>query len=164
MTQPRAIILSGHGLNCERETAFALQQAGATTEIHHINDLANNAAALSDAQILAVPGGFSFGDHLGAGKALANRLADQLSDRFARFMEREDHLAIGICNGCQMLSQLRELIPQAEHWPSFVRNRSEQFEGRVVMVCIEDNASPWLNDMAGSVIPVAIAHGEGRAE
>jgi phosphoribosylformylglycinamidine synthase len=90
-------------------------------------------------------------------------LDDNLRQQFADFFA-SDALALGICNGCQMLSQLRELIPQAEHWPSFVRNRSEQFEGRVVMVRIEDNASPWLNDMAGSVIPVAIAHGEGRAE
>ena len=86
-----------------------------------------------------------------------------MRDQFAAFFAA-DTLALGICNGCQMLSQLHSLIPEADHWPVFVRNRSEQFEGRTVLVQVQDNASPWLTGMAGSVMPVAVAHGEGRPE
>ena len=162
---PTIAILREQGVNGQVEMAAAFTAAGFDCVDLHMSDLSSGARHLSQFQAVAACGGFSYGDVLGAGGGWAkavlldNNLRQQFADFFA-----SDALALGICNGCQMLSQLRELIPQAEHWPSFVRNRSEQFEGRVVMVCIEDNASPWLNDMAGSVIPVAIAHGEGRAE
>lgn len=155
MTQPRAIILAGHGLNCERETAFALQQAGARTEIHHINDLASNAAALSDAQILAVPGGFSFGDHLGAGKAFASALNARLDDGINALVDRGG-MALGICNGAQILLKTTlfagagvTLAPNAGgaylcQWETL----------RVTA------ASPWLEGLSSFDCP--IAHGEGR--
>ena len=155
MSQPRAIILSGHGLNCERETAFALQQAGATTEIHHINDLAENTSALNDAQILAIPGGFSFGDHLGAGKAFASALNARLDDGIGALVERGG-MVLGICNGAQILLKTTlfkgagvTLAPNAGG--AYLC----QWETLDVTA-----PSPWLEGMSSFDCP--IAHGEGR--
>jgi phosphoribosylformylglycinamidine synthase len=114
---------------------------------------------------LVACGGFSYGDVLGGGGGWAKSALfnDEVSQQFADYF-RSDALVLGVCNGCQMLAQMAELVPQAEHWPRFVRNRSEQFEGRVVMVKVAENSSPWLHGMQGSVMSVAVAHGEGRAE
>ena len=162
---PTIAILREQGVNGQLEMAAAFSAAGFDCVDLHMSDLASGARHLSEFQALAACGGFSYGDVLGAGGGWAKAVLfdDTLRQQFVEFFA-SDALTLGICNGCQMLSQLRELIPQAEFWPSFVRNRSEQFEGRTVMVRIEDNASPWLADMVGSVMPVAVAHGEGRAE
>jgi len=111
-------------------------------------------------------GGFSYGDVLGAGEGWAKSILfnPRARDQFQAFFEREDTFSLGVCNGCQMLSNLHELIPGTGHWPHFVRNRSEQFEARFVMVEVQDTPSILLQGMQGSRIPIAVAHGEGRAE
>lgn len=163
--QPSIAILREQGVNGQIEMAAAFAAAGFECVDVHMSDLHSGARQLSEFQAFAACGGFSYGDVLGAGGGWAKGilLDAQLRDQFEAFFAA-DTLALGICNGCQMLSQLRGLIPEAQHWPSFVRNRSEQFEGRTVMVRVENNSSPWLSDMVGSVIPVALAHGEGRPE
>ncbi|WP_373507301.1 phosphoribosylformylglycinamidine synthase subunit PurQ, partial [Thiocapsa sp.] len=115
---------------------------------------------------LAACGGFSYGDVLGAGEGWAKSILfnPRARDQFQAFFERRDTFALGICNGCQMLSNLRELIPGADHWPHFVRNRSEQFEARTLMLEVRETPSVLLAGMAGSRMPIAVAHGEGRAE
>jgi len=120
---------------------------------------------LQDFPALVACGGFSYGDVLGAGGGWAKSILGNadLQQQFASYFASE-RLVLGVCNGCQMLANLRELIPGAEHWPLFVRNASEQFEARTVMLQIQASASPWLTGMAGSRIPVAVAHGEGRPE
>jgi len=111
-------------------------------------------------------GGFSYGDVLGAGEGWAKSVLfnSRARDQFQAFFEREDTFALGVCNGCQMFSNLHELIPGTAHWPHFVRNRSEQFEARFVTVEVQETASIMLQGMAGSRLPIAVAHGEGRAE
>jgi phosphoribosylformylglycinamidine synthase len=111
-------------------------------------------------------GGFSYGDVLGAGEGWAKSILfnARARDQFADFFQRSDTFALGVCNGCQMLSNLHELIPGTDHWPHFVRNRSEQFEARFVTVQVEESDSILLEGMAGSRLPIAVAHGEGRAE
>ena len=162
---PTIAILREQGVNGQIETAAAFYAAGFDCVDLHMSDLSSGTRHLSEFQALAACGGFSYGDVLGAGGGWAKAILfdERLRQQFVDFFA-SDALTLGICNGCQMLSQLRELIPQAESWPSFVRNRSEQFEGRTVMVRVENNASPWLADMVGSVMPVVVAHGEGRAE
>ncbi|HEY7775662.1 MAG TPA: phosphoribosylformylglycinamidine synthase subunit PurQ, partial [Kineobactrum sp.] len=114
---------------------------------------------------LVACGGFSYGDVLGAGEGWAKSILfnNALRDQFAGFFEREDSFTLGVCNGCQMVSSLRDLIPGAAHWPRFVRNRSEQFEARLALVRVADTPSVLLQGMAGSHMPIAVAHGEGRA-
>jgi phosphoribosylformylglycinamidine synthase len=145
--------------------AAAFDAAGFDCVDVHMSDLVTGQRSLAEFQALVACGGFSYGDVLGAGGGWAKSILQdaRLRDQFAAFFAA-DTLSLGICNGCQMLSQLHSLIPEADHWPAFVRNRSEQFEGRTVLVQIQDNASPWLAGMAGSVMPVAVAHGEGRPE
>ncbi len=111
-------------------------------------------------------GGFSYGDVLGAGEGWAKSILFNaaLREQFAAFFARADSFALGVCNGCQMMSTLKSLIPGADHWPRFVRNRSEQFEGRVGLVEVLPTPSIFFSGMAGSVLPIAVAHGEGRAE
>jgi phosphoribosylformylglycinamidine synthase len=130
-----------------------------------MSDLLDGRAALADFSGLVACGGFSYGDVLGAGEGWAKsiRFNAQLRDSFAAFFARPDSFALGVCNGCQMLSSLGGLIPGTAHWPRFVRNRSEQFEARLSLVRIEPGPSLFLQDMAGSHLPVAVAHGEGRA-
>jgi phosphoribosylformylglycinamidine synthase len=115
---------------------------------------------------LVACGGFSYGDVLGAGEGWAKSILfnPRARDQFEAFFKREDTFTLGVCNGCQMLSNLKGLIPGTEHWPHFVRNRSEQFEARFVMVEVQDTASILLQGMQGSRMPIAVAHGEGRAE
>ena len=162
---PRVAILREQGVNGQIEMAAAFERAGFHCVDVHMSDLTGGHRSLDEFQVLAACGGFSYGDVLGAGGGWAKSILfdARLRDQFAAFFA-QDKLVLGVCNGCQMLSGLKELIPGAEDWPRFVRNRSEQFEGRTVMVRVEDSQSPWLGGMSGSVLPVAIAHGEGRAE
>ena len=131
-----------------------------------MTDLLAGRATLDAFQGLVACGGFSYGDVLGAGVGWARSVLfnDQLREQFAAFFARPDTFSLGVCNGCQMLSHLRELIPGAQHWPRFLRNRSEQFEARLCTVEVTESRSVLLRDMRGSRLPIAVAHGEGRAE
>ena len=131
-----------------------------------MSDINEGRARLKDFTGLVACGGFSFGDVLGAGEGWAKSILfnDRTRDEFTGFFNRTDTIALGVCNGCQMMSNLRDLIPGAEHWPRFVRNHSEQFEARFCRVQIPENPSIFLQGMIGSMLPIAVAHGEGRAE
>ena len=131
-----------------------------------MSDIIEGRVSLQGYKGLAACGGFSFGDVLGAGEGWAKSILynARARDEFAAFFNRRDTFALGMCNGCQMMSNLHALIPGAELWPHFVRNGSEQFEARVALVDIPQNPSMFLTDMAGSRLPIAVAHGEGRAE
>ena len=131
-----------------------------------MSDLKTGRFDLSDFKGMVACGGFSYGDVLGAGQGWSKGILfnESIREMFFRFFEREDSFTLGVCNGCQMLSGLRELIPGASCWPSFVRNRSEQFESRLSLVRIENNPSVFFTNMAGSHMPIVVAHGEGRAE
>jgi phosphoribosylformylglycinamidine synthase len=164
--KPRVAILREQGVNSQYEMAAVFMRAGFEAVDVHMSDLAAGRDRLDDYQCIVACGGFSFGDVLGAGggwaKSILYRTA--LRDAFADYFARGDSLTLGVCNGCQMLSQLRELIPGAEHWPRFLRNRSEQFEARLNLVEIIDSPSVFLTGMAGSILPIATSHGEGRTE
>jgi len=164
--RPKVAILRDQGINGHVEMAAAFDRAGFTAVDVHSSDLLEGRVSLADFKGLVACGGFSYGDVLGAGGAWAKSILfnARMRDQFAAFFQREDSFALGVCNGCQMLSQLKELIPGAAHWPGFKRNLSEQFEARVVLVEVLDSPSIFLSDMVGSRIPVAVAHGEGRAE
>jgi phosphoribosylformylglycinamidine synthase len=161
---PRIAILREQGVNGQLEMAAAFMQAGFECVDVHMSDLIAGTRRLEEFASLVACGGFSYGDVLGGGGGWAKSilLNDDLRLQFGEFMAK--NLVLGICNGCQMMSQLKEIVPGAHTWPRFVRNRSEQFEGRTVMVRIGEVESPWLTGMQGSVLPVAVAHGEGRAE
>jgi phosphoribosylformylglycinamidine synthase len=163
--RPRAAILREQGVNGQLEMAAAFTRAGFDAIDVHMSDLLAGSMDLGDFQVLALCGGFSYGDVLGAGGGWAKSALfhTRTRDLFAAFFARQT-LALGICNGCQMLAEMKSLIPGAEHWPRFVRNTSEQFEARTSLVRINAVDSPWLSSMQGSVLPVAVAHGEGRAE
>lgn len=163
-TKPQIAVLREQGVNGQLEMAAAFMAAGFECQDVHMSDLLGGTVKLNDFQALVACGGFSYGDVLGGGGGWAKSILfhEELATQFADFFQ--NHPVLGICNGCQMLAQLKEIIPGAEHWPRFVRNRSEQFEGRTVMVRVNESDSPWLDGMAGSVFPVAVAHGEGRAE
>ena len=164
-TRPAVAILRDQGVNGHMEMAAVFHQSGFTAVDVHMSDLVEGRRDLSEFKGLAACGGFSYGDVLGAGGGWANSILynEQLADMFRGFFERSDTFTLGVCNGCQMLSKLKDLIPGAESWPQFVRNKSEQFEARVATVEVYDSASILLNDMAGSRLPVALAHGEGQA-
>jgi phosphoribosylformylglycinamidine synthase len=164
--RPRIAILREQGVNGQMEMAAAFERAGFDCLDVHMSDLLEGRAKLDDFQGLAACGGFSYGDVLGAGGGWAKsiRFNPRAFDQFSGFFQRADTFALGVCNGCQMMAQLRDLIPGAEHWPRFLRNRSEQFEARLVMVEVLDSPSLFLQGMAGSRLPVVVAHGEGRAE
>ena len=163
---PRVAILREQGVNGHVEMAAAFRLAGFEAVDVHMTDLLERRADLSAFQGLVACGGFSYGDVLGAGGGWARTILfnDLLRDQFGRFFQREDAFALGVCNGCQMLSTLRELIPGAELWPRFVRNRSEQFEARLSQVEVVESPSLFLRGMEGSRMPIAVAHGEGRLE
>jgi len=165
-TRPRVAILREQGVNGHVEMAAAFDKAGFTSIDVHMTDIISGQVSLKDFIGLVACGGFSYGDVLGAGGGWAKSILFNPVARtdFSHFFQREDTFALGVCNGCQMLSGLKELIPGAEHWPAFKRNLSEQFEARVVMVEVQESSSIFLKDMAGSKMPVVIAHGEGRAE
>jgi phosphoribosylformylglycinamidine synthase len=164
--RPRVAVLREQGVNGQVEMAAAFTRAGFDAYDVHMTDLASGRRSLDEFSGIVACGGFSYGDVLGAGEGWAKSIlfAPRLRDDFARFFARPETFSLGVCNGCQMMSSLRELIPGSEHWPRFVRNRSEQFEARLVMLQVEPSASLFFHDMAGSRIPVATAHGEGYAE
>ena len=164
--RPRVAILREQGVNGQIEMAAAFDRAGFTTIDVHMSDILSGAVTLDGFRGLVACGGFSYGDVLGAGEGWAKSILfnEQARSQFEAFFKREDTFALGVCNGCQMLSNLHELIPGAEHWPHFVRNMSEQFEARVAMVEVQESDSLFFAGMAGSRMPIAIAHGEGRAE
>ncbi len=163
--KPRVAILREQGVNGQIEMAAAFDRAGFAMIDVHMSDLIAGRVALRDFAGFAACGGFSYGDVLGAGRGWATSILERaaLREDFAAFFARPDTFALGVCNGCQMLSQLKDIIPGAEHWPRFLRNRSEQFEARFGLLDVLDSPSLFFKGMAGSRIPVAIAHGEGRA-
>ena len=163
---PRVAVLREQGSSGHLELAAALERAGLAAVDVHTTDLADGRIDLSDFQMLAAGGGFSFGDVLGAGVGWARTILDQpvLREQLANFFQRPDTLSLGVGNGGQLLSLLAELIPGAEHWPRFVRNRSDQFEGRLSLVRIPRSASLLLAGMTDACLPVPVAHGEGLAE
>ncbi|WP_373092192.1 phosphoribosylformylglycinamidine synthase [Zhongshania sp.] len=164
--RPRIAILREQGVNGQMEMAAAFDRAGFSAIDVHMSDILSGRVSLADFRGLAACGGFSYGDVLGAGEGWAKTILfnARARDEFATYFQRSDTFALGVCNGCQMMSNLHSLIPGAEFWPRFVRNRSEQFEARVAQLEIPESPSILLAGMAGSHLPVAIAHGEGRAE
>jgi phosphoribosylformylglycinamidine synthase len=163
---PRVAILREQGVNGEVEMAAAFTRAGFRAVDVHMTDLLNGRVSLRDFRGLAACGGFSYGDVLGAGEGWAKSALFNARARaeFEAFFAREDAFALGVCNGCQMMSNLKSIIPGAGHWPRFVQNQSERYEGRFVSVKIEKTPSLFFAGMEGSVIPIATAHGEGYAE
>ncbi|QSR34480.1 phosphoribosylformylglycinamidine synthase [Marinobacterium iners] len=164
--RPKVAILREQGVNGQVEMAAAFDRAGFDAIDMHMSDILSGRITLDQFRGLVACGGFSYGDVLGAGEGWAKSILFNpvAREQFTAFFEREDTFALGVCNGCQMLSNLHELIPGADLWPHFVRNQSEQFEARVAMVEVQDSPSIFLQGMAGSRMPIAIAHGEGRAE
>ena len=167
--RPRVAILREQGVNGQAEMAWAFTAAGFDAVDVHMSDILNGEISLVDYQGLAACGGFSYGDVLGAGKGWANSVLLNTTARkeFAQFFERGNTFSLAVCNGCQFLSQLREIIPGAQNWPDFKPNRSGRFEARTSMVEVVDGdvtrSSVFLRDMGGSKLPIAVAHGEGRA-
>ncbi|MEQ8427648.1 MAG: phosphoribosylformylglycinamidine synthase [Gammaproteobacteria bacterium] len=163
-SKPNMAILREQGVNGQVEMAAAFDRAGFNAVDVHMQDLINGDTDLKEFHGLVACGGFSYGDVLGAGGGWARTILynERLTEMFSRFFTREDSFALGVCNGCQMMSQLRDLIPGAQHWPDFVRNESEQFEARLVMVEVLDSPSILFTGMSGSRLPVVVAHGEGR--
>jgi len=164
--RPRIAILRTQGVNGQLEMAAAFDRAGFSSVDVHTNDILSGRVSLKDFQGLAACGGFSYGDVLGAGGGWAKSILfnPRAYDEFSAFFHREDTFALGVCNGCQMMVQLRDLIPGAAHWPNFVRNQSEQFEARLLMVEVTDSPSIFFQGMAGSRLPIVVSHGEGRAQ
>ena len=163
--RPRVAVLREQGVNGHVEMAAAFDRAGFEAVDVHMSDILEGELGLDGFKALVACGGFSYGDVLGAGGGWAKSILFNARTResFQRFFNREDTLALGVCNGCQMMAQLKTLIPGAERWPAFVRNLSAQFEARTVMLEVTPSVSVWLEGMVGSRMPVAIAHGEGRA-
>ncbi|MFK8050337.1 MAG: phosphoribosylformylglycinamidine synthase [Halioglobus sp.] len=164
--KPKIAVLREQGVNGHVEMAAAFHKAGFAAYDVHMSDVLSGSVGLQEFKGLVACGGFSYGDVLGAGEGWAKSILfnPDVRDEFARYFAREDSFTLGVCNGCQMVSTLKELIPGADHWPRFVRNRSEQFEARFALVKVEPSPSILLSDMAGSHLPIAVAHGEGRAE
>lgn len=164
--RPKVAVLREQGVNSHVEMAAAFHRAGFDAIDIHMSDLLAGRRDLQDFQALVACGGFSYGDVLGAGEGWAKSILfnDRVRDEFAAFFLRPQTLALGVCNGCQMMSNLRELIPGAEHWPRFVRNKSDRFEARFSLVEVTNSPSLFLQDMAGSRMPIAVSHGEGRVE
>ena len=164
LTRPRVAILREQGVNGQVEMAAAFDRAGFVAVDVHMTDLISGRQSLENFEVLAACGGFSYGDVLGAGSGWARTILNHpaLAEAFGRFFTRSDTLTLGVCNGCQMLSQIKSLIPGAQHWPRFVRNRSEQFEARLSLVEILPSPSIVLAGMAGSRLPIVVSHGEGR--
>ncbi|MDT8311610.1 MAG: phosphoribosylformylglycinamidine synthase [Methylophaga sp.] len=164
--RPKIAILREQGVNGQLEMAAAFDHAGFTAVDVHMSDIVEGRVSMADFKGLIACGGFSYGDVLGAGRGWASTVLfnARARDQFAAFFAREDTFSLGVCNGCQMLSQLTELIPGSEHWPRFERNLSEQFEARFSLVEVTESPSILLQDMAGSIMPIAVAHGEGRAD
>jgi phosphoribosylformylglycinamidine synthase len=164
--RPRVAILREQGVNGQVEMAAAFDRAGFAAVDVHMSDLIGGRVSLADFHGIAACGGFSYGDVLGAGEGWAKSILfnPRARDEFAAFFARPDSFGLGVCNGCQMLSNLHELIAGTGLWPRFVRNRVEQFEARLSLVEVLPSPSLFLRGMAGSRLPIAVAHGEGRAE
>jgi phosphoribosylformylglycinamidine synthase len=164
--RPAVAILREQGVNGQIEMAAAFHAAGFAAVDVHMSDIHAGRVSLDRFRGLAACGGFSYGDVLGAGEGWAKSIlySARARDEFQRFFARPDTFTLGVCNGCQMISNLKEIIPGAELWPRFVRNRSEQFEARLALVRVDATPSVLLAGMADSLLPIAVAHGEGRAE
>jgi phosphoribosylformylglycinamidine synthase len=164
--RPRVAILREQGVNSHIETAWAMHRAGFTAVDVHMSDLISRRVSLQDFQGIIAVGGFSYGDVLGAGEGWAKSILfnPEMAEQFAQFFQRKDTFGLGICNGCQMMSNLKSLIPGAHAWPKFTTNKSEKFEARFSMVEVLDSPSIFLQGMAGTQTPIAIAHGEGFAD
>lgn len=165
VNRPRMAILREQGVNGQIEMAAAFDRAGFDSVDVHMSDIIEGRVRLEGFQGLAACGGFSYGDVLGAGRGWASSILynERARDEFEAFFGRSDSFALGVCNGCQMMSALKTLIPGAENWPHFERNRSEQFEARLLQVEVLESPSLFMRDMAGSRLPLVVAHGEGRA-
>ena len=164
--RPRMAILREQGVNGQAEMAAAFDRAGFQAFDVHMSDIISGRTSLADFAGLVACGGFSYGDVLGAGEGWAKSILfnARARDEFSAFFERGDSFALGVCNGCQMMSNLHDIIPGAAHWPHFVRNKSEQFEARFAMVEVLESPSLFFSGMAGSRMPIAVSHGEGYAE
>jgi phosphoribosylformylglycinamidine synthase len=163
--RPKVAILREQGVNSHVEMAYAMNWAGFDSYDVHMSDLLSGKSKLADFRGLVACGGFSYGDVLGAGEGWAKTILfnTQLRDQFASFFNRQDSFALGVCNGCQMMSNLAGIIPGAQAWPKFTRNQSEQYEARLVMAEVMASPSIFTQGMTGSHLPIAIAHGEGFA-
>ena len=163
--RPRVAILREQGVNSHYEMAAAFDKAGFAAVDVHMSDILSGRVSLKDFKGLVACGGFSYGDVLGAGLGWARTILmhDGCRDEFAAFFQRKDTFALGVCNGCQMMSALKSIIPGAAHWPAFRRNTVEQFEARFVMTEILDSPSIFFAGMEGSQVPIVVSHGEGRA-
>jgi phosphoribosylformylglycinamidine synthase len=164
--RPKIAILREQGVNGQVEMAAAFDRAGFAAVDVHMSDIISGRVNLSDFKGVAACGGFSYGDVLGAGEGWAKSilLNSRARGEFEAFFNRDDTLALGVCNGCQMMSNLHEIIPGAANWAHFSRNQSEQFEARFVMVEVQPSPSVFFNGMAGSRMPIVVAHGEGYAD
>jgi phosphoribosylformylglycinamidine synthase len=162
--RPRVAILREQGVNGQVEMAAAFDRAGFTAVDVHMSDLLAGRADLADFRGLAACGGFSYGDVLGAGSGWAKTILfnDRLKEMFTQFFERSDSFSLGICNGCQMMAQLCDIIPGTAAWPNFGRNVSARFEARLCMVTVEESPSLFFDGMSGARIPIVVAHGEGH--
>ncbi|MEN9772719.1 MAG: hypothetical protein RJA58_1362, partial [Pseudomonadota bacterium] len=163
--RPKVAILREQGVNGQVEMAAAFDRAGFEAWDVHMSDLLEGRVQLSEFAGLAACGGFSFGDVLGAGRGWARSILfhDALRQQFEAFFADQSRFALGVCNGCQMVSALKEIIPGAQDWPTFEKNRSEQFEARLAQVEVLESPSVFLSGFAGAVLPVVVSHGEGRA-
>ena len=166
LTRPKMAILREQGVNSHVEMSYAMARAGFETHDVHMSDLQSGRAVLAGFQGFVACGGFSYGDTLGAGEGWARSVMfnPALAEQFEAFFRRQDTLALGVCNGCQMMAALSPIIPGAADWPKFTRNRSEQFEARLSLVEVLDSPSVFFTGMAGSRLPIAVAHGEGFAD
>jgi len=164
--KPVIAILREQGVNGQIEMAAAFERAGFQTQDVHMSDIISGALSLDNMKGMAACGGFSYGDVLGAGEGWAKSILfnSQAREQFEKFFNRDDTFGLGVCNGCQMMSNLHELIPGTSHWPHFVKNESEQFEARTIMVEVLSSPSLFFKGMTGSKLPIAVAHGEGCAE
>ncbi|MES2636807.1 MAG: phosphoribosylformylglycinamidine synthase, partial [Pseudomonadota bacterium] len=164
--RPKMAILREQGVNGQVEMAAAFDRAGFTSVDVHMSDVISGRVSLKDFAGLVACGGFSYGDVLGAGEGWAKSILfnNRANDEFSAFFNRNDSFALGVCNGCQMMSNLHSIIPGSENWPHFVKNKSEQFEARVAMVEVLESPSIFFSGMTGSRMPIAVAHGEGFAE
>ncbi|MDC0542438.1 phosphoribosylformylglycinamidine synthase [Methylophilaceae bacterium] len=164
-TKPKIAILREQGINGQSEMAAAFNYAGFNAFDVHMAELSNGVKNLRDFQGLAACGGFSYGDVLGAGRGWANSILfnEKVRDLFIQFFERNNTIALGVCNGCQMMSHIKKIIPGADLWPTFIKNESEQFEARFLSVEVKKNNSLFFDGMEGSIVPVVVSHGEGRA-
>ena len=166
LARPKMAILREQGVNGQVEMAAAFDRAGFAAHDVHMSDVISGRVSLNQFSGLVACGGFSYGDVLGAGEGWAKSILfnSRANDEFSAFFNRSDSFALGVCNGCQMMSNLHSIIPGSTHWPHFVRNKSEQFEARFAMVEVLESPSLFFSGMAGSRMPIAVAHGEGFAE